>query len=225
MEGLHRHDLVWLDPDTNMTGYVADIELVDVVSNWIQQSWPLVVARQTNDTTQKPGLIQLGITLPSAPARTRVSVCVPHAVLISYARPLLLKYAITSAPQEWSGQLSAVDKICTANSVKARVYGSLSMQAFTKQNYLDSASDVDVLFECSKATQLHKFLYELQALAEQTPHLDGEILAPNGWAVAWSEVAAALNTNTSVKLLAKSYSETRLLSLDQLFEQQLSATA
>jgi Phosphoribosyl-dephospho-CoA transferase MdcG len=84
---------------------------------------------------------------------------------------------------------------------------------------------MDVLFECSKDTQLHKLFAELQTLAGKSPRLDGEISATNGWAVAWRELAAALQAQPPVKLLAKSYSETRLLSVEQLFEQQLSDAA
>jgi len=225
MEGFRRHDLVWLDPDTDMAEYVASEKHIEVAGNWIQQNWPLVVARQSDEAARQTGQMQLGITLPSAPARTRIALRVPQAAIISYSRPLLLKDAIAYAPQSWRDHMSVVSEICAANAVVARVYGSLSTQAFTGKNYLDMASDMDVLFECGKDTQLHKLINRLQALAVQTPHLDGEILAPGGWAVAWRELAAGLHAKTPVKLLAKSYSETRLLTIEQIFEQPLSAAA
>jgi phosphoribosyl-dephospho-CoA transferase len=225
MEGFRRHDLVWLDPDTDVKTLLVSDEHVDIAGNWIQKSWPLVVARQSDEAARLAGHMQLGITLPSAPARTRVALRVPQAAIISYSRPLLLKDAIAYAPPAWREHLSAVSEICAAQAVVARVYGSLSTQAFTAKNYLDAASDVDVLFECSKETQLHKLFNGLHTLAEQTPHLDGEILAPNGWAVAWRELAAALQAETPGKLLAKSYGEARLLTVDQLFAAQLSAAA
>ncbi len=225
MEGFRRHDLVWLDPDTDLTPFVASEEHVEIAGNWIQQNWPLVVARQSDEVAGQAGQMQLGITLPSAPARTRIALRVPQAAIISYSRPLLLKDAIAYAPLSWRDHMTVVSDICAANAVVVSVYGSLSTQAFTGKNYLDAASDMDVLFECSKDTQLHKLFNKLQALAEQTPHLDGEILAPTGWAVAWRELSAALHAKTPVRLLAKSYSETRLLTLDQLFEQQLPAVA
>lgn len=225
MDGFRRHDLVWLDPATDMTEFCDSAEHADIASNWIQQNWPLVVARQADESARLSGQLQLGITLPSAPARTRVSLRVHRAALISYSRPLLLKDAIAYAPQAWREHLTKVSEICTSHAVVARVYGSLSTQAFTSQNYLDESSDVDVLFECNKDTQLHQLFDDLEALAEQAPHLDGEILAASGWAVAWRELATAMQTNTPAKLLAKSYSETRLLTLEQLFAQQLSKAA
>ncbi|HUX91785.1 MAG TPA: malonate decarboxylase holo-[acyl-carrier-protein] synthase [Gallionellaceae bacterium] len=225
MEGFRRHDLVWLDPDTDVKTLLVSDEHADMARNWIQQSWPLVVARQPDEAARQAGLLQLGITLPSSPARTRVALRVSQATIISYSRPLLLKDAIAYAPPAWREHLSAVSEICAAHAVEARVYGSLSTQAFTGKNYLDAASDVDVLFECSKKTTLQKLLDELQALEMEPLKIDGEILTLSGWAVAWRELATALQKNTSVILLAKSYSEARLLRLDQLFSQQLSAAA
>jgi len=218
MEGFRRHDLVWLDPDADMAALLGDDEHAEIASSWIRQNWPLVVARQPDEAARQAGYMQLGITLPSAPARSRVSLRVPHTAIITYSRPLLLKDAIAYAPQAWRDQLVAVSEICEVNTVVARVYGSLSTQAFTSQNYVDESSDVDVLFECSKDTQLRKLFDGLQALAEQTPRLDGEVIATSGWAVAWRELAAALSAGTQGKVLAKSYNETRLIAIDQLFE-------
>jgi phosphoribosyl-dephospho-CoA transferase len=230
-EGFRRHDLVWLDPDIDAAAYAVNAGDIEFVCHWVSHNWPLVVARQSVAASQsdlvarQAGQMQLGFTLPSAPARKRVALRVPQAAIISYSRPLKLKDAIAYAPQEWRPHLTLVVEICASHAVEARVYGSLSTQAFTGQTYLDAASDVDVLFECSKDTELQKLFIELHSLKKHKPHLDGEILATTGWAVSWRELAAALQAKAPVKLLAKSFCETRLLTLDQLFEQQLSAAA
>jgi len=224
MQGFRRHDLVWLDPDTDMSLLTLQGAHIEDVRNWIRNNWPLVVARQGDEAARLAGQLQLGITLPAAPSRTRIALRAPQAGIISYSRPLPLKDAIAYAPSVWHAHLTAVSAICTAHEVVARVYGSLSTQAFTRQNYLDAASDVDVLFECGKDTQLQTLFAELQALADTTPQLDGEVLAPNGWAVAWREVAAALQTPQPAQLLAKSYTATRLLDIAQLFDNSLFAT-
>jgi phosphoribosyl-dephospho-CoA transferase len=224
MQGFRRHDLVWLDPDTDMALLALDAAHAEHVRGWIQNNWPLVVARQADEAARLAGQLQLGITLPSAPSRTRIALRAPQAGIISYSRPLPLQEAIAYAPSAWREQLSAVAAICAGHAVVARVYGSLSTQEFTRQNYLDAASDVDVLFECSKDTQLQTLFAELHALGDTTPQLDGEVLAPNGWAVAWREVAAALQTPQPAQLLAKSYTTTRLLGIAQLFDNSLFAT-
>lgn len=223
MEGFRRHDLVWLDPDSDLASFVACDEHVATASNWVQNNWPLVVARQSDAAALQAGQMQLGFTLPSAPARTRVALRVPQAAIISYSRPLLLKDAIAYAPAEWREHLSAVAEICATHAVLARVYGSLSTQAFTGHNYLDAESDVDVLFECGKDTSAQELTAELSALAAQALKIDGEILTPNGWAVAWRELSAAMQTGAPGEVLAKSYHEARLLALDQLFGKSVSS--
>jgi phosphoribosyl-dephospho-CoA transferase len=221
MEGFRRHDLVWVDPDTDKSLLLVSDEHAEIVRNWIQQNWPLVVTRQSDLAATQAGQIQLGITLPSAPARTRVALRVPQAALVSYSRPLLLTDAIAYAPPAWRGHLAGVAEICATHAVVARVYGSLSTQAFTRQNYLDESSDVDLLFECSKKTILQKLLEELQSLEMQPLKIDGEILTQSGWAVAWRELSTALQTGAPDKVLAKSYHEARLIELDQLLDKPL----
>lgn len=221
-EGFRRHDLVWIDPDLDASFILSEAADVEPIRNWIQQSWPLVVARQPDAATLEAGHMLLGITLPSSPARKRIALRVPQAAIISYSRPLLLKDAIDYAPQTWRDHLLAVSEIGASTSVVTSVYGSLSAQAFTRQNYLDDASDVDVLFECSKDTPLQKLLEELASLSAHNLRIDGEILTTSGWAVAWKELAAAMGSAAPDKVLAKSYHEIRMLTLDQLLEPQQS---
>jgi phosphoribosyl-dephospho-CoA transferase len=224
-EGFRRHDLVWLDSDIDAASYAVNAEDQEFVCNWVSRNWPLVVARQSDAAAMQAGQMMLGITLPSAPARKRIALRVPQAAIISYSRPLKLQDAIAYAPQQWRDHLLLVSEICASNAVLSSVYGSLSAQAFTGQIYLDAASDVDVLFECGKDTQLQKLFEEIEALSTHPLRIDGEILTANGWAVAWRELATALRSATPDKVLAKSYSETRLLTLAQLFDKQQSHAA
>lgn len=224
-EGFRRHDLVWIDPDLDISLILSAAEDVAAVKNWLQQNWPLVVARQSDAAAIQAGQMLLGITLPSAPARKRIALRVPQAAIISYSRPLKLQDAIAYAPQEWRDHLLLVSEICASNAVLPSVYGSLSAQAFTGQFYLDEASDADVLFECGKDTQMQKLFEEIEALATHPLRIDGEILTANGWAVAWRELATAMRSATPDKVLAKSFSETRLLTLAQLFDKPQSDTA
>jgi len=108
-------------------------------------------------------------------------------------------------------------RLCEETCAVARVYGSLSSQIATAENYLDAASDLDLLIECNENTQIHILLAALEAFSSQTPRIDGEILIPAGWAVALRELAAAIRTGTPHQVLAKSDRETRLIPVSQLF--------
>lgn len=218
---LRRHDLVWLDPGVDVGRFVAAAEHVDCARSWVERGRPLVVARQSEPAAADP--LILGFTQPSAPARTRIALRAPRAAIIRHSRPLLLLDAIDHAPRSWRAGIYSLHALCAKAGAVPRVYGSLSSQAFTGASFLDAASDLDLLLECSEATRLHALLAALETFPLQTPRIDGEILAPTGWAVAWRELAGAVRAGTPRQVLAKSDCETRLIPVDQLFGRPLSA--
>lgn len=192
---LHRHDLVWLDPGMDSDS-IATPNLVEALY-WIRLQHPLVVTRQP---AMKGDSIALGFTL--SPKRTRISLSVPKASIIHRMRPLLLADAIEHAPISWHEGMKKILDVCESAGAAARVYGSLSFQAFTNQDYLDEESDLDLLLECNEHTRFDDLLPALKSIS--LPKLDGEIKMPNGWAVAWRELSI------TASVLAKSDSEVRL---------------
>ncbi|GAO34759.1 phosphoribosyl-dephospho-CoA transferase [Sulfuricella sp. T08] len=218
----HRHDLVWLDPGIDAGRFVAAAEHVDCARNWVKQGRPLVVARQPEPVAGQTDPLILGFTLYSAPARKRITLRASRAAIIRHSRPLLLLDTIDHAPRSWRTGIYSLHALCAKAGAVPRVYGSLSSQAFTGAKFLDEASDLDLLLECNETTQLHALLAALEAFPVQTPRIDGEILAPTGWAVAWRELAGAIRAETPRQVLAKSDCETRLISVDQLFTHPLS---
>lgn len=218
-----RHDLVWLDPGIDAGRFVAAAEHADHARDWVNQGRPLVVARQAEQTPEKNKLLDLGFTLPSAPARRRIALRAHRAAIIRHSRPLPLVEAIGHAPCGWRAGMFSLQALCAETGAVPRVYGSLSSQTFTGASYLDEASDLDVLLECNEATQHMELLAALEAFPQRSPRIDGEILAPTGWAVAWRELAEAVRADTPRQVLAKSDCETRLIAVDQLFARPLSA--
>jgi len=217
---LRRHDLVWLNPAID-AGAFASAEQADHARSWVQQGRPLVVARQSDAQAKQGDQLNLGFTLPSAPVRTRIALRAPRAAIIRHSRPLLLLDAIGHAPGSWRDGMSRLHELCTEAGTVARVYGSLSSQACTGASYVDAASDLDLLLECSDDTRLNELLAALETFPAQTLRLDGEILAPSGWAVAWRELAAAMRSAAPCKVLAKSDCAVRLIPVEQFFAAQL----
>lgn len=220
---IHRHDLVWLDPGVDAGQFAANAEHAHCARDWVKRGRPLVVASQPDPATRQADQLILGFTLPSAPARKRIALCAPRAAIVRHSRPLSLVDAIGHAPRSWRAGMFSLQALCAQTGAVPRVYGSLSSQTFTGASYLDEASDLDVLLECSEATRLHELLAALETFPLQTPRIDGEILAPTGWAVAWRELAGAIRAGTPRQVLAKSDCETRLIPVDQLFARPLSA--
>jgi phosphoribosyl-dephospho-CoA transferase len=205
MSIMQRHDLVWLDPDIDAGAVAADNP--EAALHWIRQRHPLVFTRQP--ATQGADQLALGFTQPLT--RTRISLRAPRAAVIHRMRPLLLPDAMDHAPDSWRENMFSLQQLCENAGTVARVYGSLSSHAFTGENCLDEESDLDLLLECSRQTKFDLLLAGLEAI--RCPKIDGEILMPTGWAVAWRELFQ--QKEKSAQVLAKSNREVRLLPVHQ----------
>jgi phosphoribosyl-dephospho-CoA transferase len=212
--GLRRHDLVWLDPEID-AGLFAAAGQRDLARDWVNQVFPLVVARQSDNLIQEAGQIMLGFTLPSAPMRTRILLRADRAAIIRHSRPLLLSDAMWRAPAGWRARLESLNTLLERTGTEARVYGSLSSEIFTGMRYLDAASDLDLLLECGIATRLRELLAGLEDFPPEAPRIDGEVLSASGCAVAWRELASVVRTGTQRQVLAKSDREARLIAVDE----------
>lgn len=192
-----RHDLAWLTPE----GWQA-AALPAEASHWPVHGWPAVVRRQDDDAGEDT--ICLGISLPPSPhdgAKRRVGLRVPLAQVLRIERPMALRDAVAAAPPAWRAQLGAL--VSASAGLTLCVYGSLAQQALTGAPYVNATSDIDLLFYPSTPMQLDAGLSLLQAHGAGLP-LDGEIMFPNGAAVAWREwvMAAANDAHVLVKDLA-----------------------
>jgi phosphoribosyl-dephospho-CoA transferase len=98
------------------------------------------------------------------------------------------------------------------------LYGSLLWLTVSGCEYITDMSDLDVLFVCYESSNMKLLLDSLTLLDKSRPQVDGEILAPSGWASAWREVAAACTSGGQSRVLAKSGYEARLITLDEFFK-------
>ena len=74
-----------------------------------------------------------------------------------------------------------------AHGVDARVHGSHGWQCLTGLRYLTPQSDLDLLLPVADAEMADAVAEGLERFAWTGPRLDGELLFPNGAAVAWRE--------------------------------------
>ena len=68
-----------------------------------------------------------------------------------------------------------------------RVYGGHGWQRITGLAYLHAASDLDLLLSVADAAMADATVAALHAATFSAPRLDGEIVFPDGSAVAWRE--------------------------------------
>lgn len=199
-----RHDLVWLsDRGWQRALDMAPANCRDIVAMWCQADWPAIVRRADADLL--PDELSIGIAMPPRATdgyKARIGLRVLRCDVKEVLPPLAIAQINETAPGSWRPFLSALDKEAAGYGLTIRVYGSVALQALTRQPYLTSASDIDALLRPMSGAQLHRCLDLLNSYACNLP-LDGEIVFPNGQAVAWKELSEALRGKGGVRVLVK----------------------
>ncbi|MDL2357219.1 MAG: malonate decarboxylase holo-[acyl-carrier-protein] synthase [Pseudomonadota bacterium] len=207
-----RHDLAWLSGAgwdavraRALPGQHA------AIAQWQREDWPAIVRRV--DAGLAAGQVGLGIALPPAPDGTkgRISLHADGADIARTTPALSLADAVLAAPPCWRAALVAM--ALESDDIVLRAYGSLAMQALTRQPYLTAASDIDLLLIPANLADLRAGLALLTRHAELLP-LDGEIVFPNGAAVAWKEWRDA--EGRAARVLVKQAGGVRLMAPAQL---------
>jgi phosphoribosyl-dephospho-CoA transferase len=199
-----RHDLVAIsDLGWQRARNTAPAYCHDMIDMWCKSDWPAVVRRA--DADLKPDQLSVGIAAapcPSDGSKMRIGLRVAHSEVRKVMSPLPLAQVIGAAPESWRPLLTALEREATVYGLVLRAYGSLALQALTRQPYLTAASDIDVLLRPVTFAQLRRGLELLNFYAINLP-LDGEIVFPQGQSVAWKELSAALRTPGRARVLVK----------------------
>jgi phosphoribosyl-dephospho-CoA transferase len=207
-----RHDWVWLADDWRRqlsTPLTPDENWA--VEDWLHGDRPLVVARlRAGDAAET---LRLGLALPG---KRRIGLCVPREAVVHRAEGPTLAQAALFAFPEWRGPLEKLSAGLAANGAEARVFGSFAWQYFAgdpARAYLTPSSDVDLLLRPASWSSAQRLLAFLEDFSNRhpTPRVDGEIILPDGDAVAWRELFQAPS-----KILTKGAGEVRLRSLAEV---------
>lgn len=187
IDRLRRHQLVWL----NEAGWATlkSLRCDDVagtcLAHWASRQLPLVVTQQ--GAALPPGQVALGLPAPLQWQRRRIALQVPwHHVLRAGEFPQatsvnsLLPSEVRSAWMSLAGALEGA-------GVAARVHGSFGWQQLTGLGYLHAASDLDLHVAVGDAAKADMATLLLSRASFTAPRLDGEIVFPDGTAVAWRE--------------------------------------
>lgn len=212
-----RHDLVWLsDQGWRRARDMAPAGCSDMIGMWRQADWPAIVRRADADLL--PDQLSLGIAMPPRPTdacKTRVGFRVQRCAISRISSPLSIAQIREATPESWRTFLDALDGEATGQGLTIRVYGSVALQALTRQSYLTAASDIDVLLRPVTHAQLHCGLDLLNSYSRHLP-LDGEVVFPSGQAVAWKELWAALRAKSAHRVLVKEMHKVSLAATDDL---------
>ena len=212
-----RHDLVWLTArGWQRVRAGAPPETAGALERWHDGGWPAVVRRAEADLA--PGEVAVGFALPPHPdggRKLRVGCRVELADVQRRTRALALVGAIDAVPDAWREGLRALEQQAADAGLGLAVYGSVALQALTGQRYLTARSDIDLLLRPLSRKQLMAGLDLLAAHAQALP-LDGEVVFPDGRAVAWKELRAAFAGAPGTRVLAKSLERVALAPPEEL---------
>ncbi|MBK7647207.1 MAG: malonate decarboxylase holo-[acyl-carrier-protein] synthase [Betaproteobacteria bacterium] len=211
---MRRHDLVYLRRDAafGTPCAVAGDPFWLAASEWIGRGRPLVAARQPDGAAG----VLLGLSLPLAQQRKRLSIQVDRSAVAEIRSPLSIEQCwLRLSP----GQANVLRRLATqaaACSVRIGVFGSLAWEVLSGEDYRHAESDIDLIIDVDTMAQLDAMLLALQLAASQLPcRLDGEIRLPDGSAVAWREFAANRDKPTA-GVLVKGPREVALLPMQSL---------
>jgi phosphoribosyl-dephospho-CoA transferase len=194
---LQRHDLVRLTDAgwQRMLASMLETNRSDA-DTWRHGGWPAVVRRSEPDA--ESGVVNLGLPLPPDENghKRRLAFAVTSDDIATTQEPVRLRDAIDAAPLGWQAALRELEAACVAQQLVPQVFGSLAYQHLTGLDYLRSGSDIDVLIRPASTAQVTAAVELLAAFARRLP-LDGELVFPDGRAVAWKEWRQSHSTSAS----------------------------
>ena len=188
MEAMRRHRLVRL----SVEGWNAvlarpwDAQARDCLMHWATHRLPLVVTRQTADVGDRD-LVALGLPAPGRWTRRRLALHVPRASVSRFEEFPGLDVVRALLPPSARAAARTLQAGLMACDATAHVYGSYGWQALTGLDHVRAGSDLDVWVAVRDAAHADTVADRLRSFATEQPRLDGELMFPDGAAVAWRE--------------------------------------
>ena len=183
---LHRQQLVHLTAEGWARALAAprDDAARECLALWAGRGFPLVVTRQP---AASGDAIALGLPAPARLRRRRIALSVA-AIDVMFLDEFPPAQAVSRLlPRACLAAWRALVATLALNGCRARVYGGFGWQAITRLAYVHAASDLDLLLPVGSAAQADEVVRLLADLAWSGPRLDGELLFPDGAAIAWRE--------------------------------------
>jgi phosphoribosyl-dephospho-CoA transferase len=211
MDNLTRNQLVWLDPVAwaQIEARNWDAQAQAILAHWRTQRLPFVVCRQHPETPSDQ--LCVGLPAPQQWSRRRLALTVRLDHLTARADfPTLNQVAQVN---QWAAALELSAALATL-SVQAQVYGSHGWQWLTGLAYVHETSDLDLSVAVPSLALASEVV---KRLASTTLHcrIDGEMVFPQGQAIAWRELQQLLQGQTS-QVLVKGRHTLRLAALPEV---------
>ncbi len=201
MAPLRRHQLAYPRPSAwqAVLEQAWDYEAHKCLRHWAAQGLPLVVTRQPvavdhllDGLSVEPAepCITLGLSAPPVWGRRLVTLRLPMGDIGWFGEFPLLERVIPELPFAARSSLQALSQALAVGGVRAQAFGSVGWQHLSGLRYRHAASDLDLWVGVESPTVADHVAAALQQHAPPGMKLDGELVFPDGGAVAWREWAA-----------------------------------
>ena len=192
MTMLHRHQLVrrtdagWRE----LRERPWDDEARACIDHWAACRLPLVVTRQAVPIgpPQTDETLALGLAAPLRWRRRRLALAARRRDVAGFAEFPGLEPVLRMLPAPLRQPWRRLGRTLAAIGARPRVYGSHGWQCLTTMTYVHPQSDLDLWTAVDGVAQADAASAAFDDFAAAgAPRLDGELLFPDGRAVAWRE--------------------------------------
>jgi phosphoribosyl-dephospho-CoA transferase len=190
MNAQRRHTLVWPTPAawTRLRRVTRDETVSAAFARWEIERWPLVVRRAEGGSTALPGTATCGLALPPGAERRRLCVDLDRGEVERQSPPLPLASVVDALPGDWRACARDLVRGASTLEMQLRVFGSAAWQALTGLAYVHDASDLDLLIAPRGSRDIERAIGLFERIGSvHGRRIDGEIVFPDGGAVAWRE--------------------------------------
>lgn len=192
-DDLARHSLAWLAPAACAGVSLHGRACIDrtaarsMLADWVARGHPLIVTRQPDDAGNR---VALGLALPPKQGKFRLGFLVDRSAITRIAPAPTLAEAGDCLPSAWAPKIAALLASSAIGAAQPRVYGSAAMQMHSGEACVAAGSDLDLSLAPATWPAVQAVLAALADIDSSLPgpRIDGEILAPDGGAVAWREL-------------------------------------
>ena len=163
----------------------------------------------------------MGVALPPAEGKQRLSIAVSAASVARWRPPLSLREVMGCSPADWRHALELLLTLAEEIGLEPLVYGSFAWHALTGEKYITAESDLDLIWRPQTSAELASLLAALPRWENSTGRCaDGEVLLPSGAGVCWRELAGVTS-----RVLVKSHSTAELRPRAEIFAEYVQRRA
>ena len=212
MKALARNRLVRIEPQAwaQIEARAWDAQAQDILAHWRINDLPLVVCRQRADSA--PNQVCVGVPAPQQWSRRRLPLTMSLDQITDCTDfPTLVQVA---QAERWSAAALDLASALSQLGTQAHVYGSYGWQWLTGLGYWHDTSDLDLTVEVH-SFEMASLVVERLASSSLDCRIDGEIVFPQGHAIAWREFQQLIQGKTT-KVLVKDRHQLRLATLEEV---------